>query len=278
MNTEHQPVLRILVLQHADWETTGLYGTLLAERHADVTTARPDLGEPLPDLCGFDAIVAMGGPMSVNDATRLPWLRDEIAVVTDAVNAGVPFFGTCLGAQILAAGLGAAVTPGSRPEFGLHDITTTDAADADAVFGGLPAELTVFQWHGEGFDLPSGATPLATSPLFPWQAIRVGQAAYGVQFHLEVDPGLLAGWLTVTACRDEILRHVGPGGDELLVRDLAERRDTVACWGKLVFARWLDVVQEVARTRVRHAGHQPVNAVDVDDCTDPRMFAGTAAG
>src|SRR5689334_10054921 len=98
---------RILVLQHADWELPGCYGDVLLERDVQVQVVRPDHGEPLPDRRRFDGILAMGGPMSVNDESTHPWLRAEKQLIAAAVAAGTPYFGACLGAQLLAAALGA---------------------------------------------------------------------------------------------------------------------------------------------------------------------------
>jgi GMP synthase-like glutamine amidotransferase len=138
------------------------------DREVSIERVEVDAGEPIPDWREFDAIVAMGGPMSVNDP--FDWLATEKLVVAEAVRAGAPFFGACLGAQLLAASLGAAVYPGPAPEVGLLPVTLGDAALADPVFAGLPRQPLTLQWHGETFDLPDGAVALASSPAYPNQA------------------------------------------------------------------------------------------------------------
>src|SRR4029077_12745333 len=130
---------------------------------------------------GFDAIVAMGGPMSVNDEAEHPWLVEEKALIRTAVERGVPFWGSCLGVQLLAASLGARVYAGPAPEVGVLPVELTPEAADDPVFAGLPQTVATLQWHGDTFDLPDGAVLLATSPAYRHQAFRVGPSAYGVQ-------------------------------------------------------------------------------------------------
>lgn len=179
--------MKTLVLQHIACEPPGVFEDVLHDRDNELYRVELDEGEPLPDWREFDAIVAMGGPMSATEDAVLPWLADEKRLIADAVEAGTPFWGVCLGVQLLAAALGARVYPGPRPEVGLLPVSLTDEAREDPVFSGAPDELLTLQWHGDTFDLPSGAVRLASSPAYENQAFRVGRA-YGVQFHLEVSP------------------------------------------------------------------------------------------
>src|SRR5215208_3504779 len=133
--------MRALVLQHIACEPPGVYEDVLTERGATIHRVELDEGEPLPDWREFDAIVAMGGPMSVNDEEELPWLRAEKTLIAEAVRAGLPFFGACLGVQLLAVSLGAEVVACPVPEVGLLPVFITDAGAADPVFAGLPREL-----------------------------------------------------------------------------------------------------------------------------------------
>jgi GMP synthase (glutamine-hydrolysing) len=242
---------RILLLQHARWEVPGVYGEQLGLGGWTVVSCRPDLGERMPDWTQFDGILAMGGPMSANDHVCLPWLSDEIALVATAVRAGVPFFGVCLGAQILAAGLGARVYPGPRPEFGMRRVRMTDESLDDPLFGGVPQELPVFQWHGETFDLPAGAVLLATGRRVRHQAIRVGRVAYGVQFHMEVSTALLTEWLAVPSCRQEIVDAHGPDRPAALLTDLRAAEAQMLRHATDVFGGWLDLVAWQQRLQLR---------------------------
>ena len=231
----------VLVLQHIACEPPGVYEDVLLERGARIHRVELDEGEPLPDGSEFDAIVAMGGPMSANDEDDLPWLRAEKAFIAEAVRAGTPFFGACLGAQLLAASLAAEVTAGPAPEVGLLPVFLTDAADDDPLFAGLPRELLTLQWHGDTFALPEGAVLLASSPAYPNQAFRFDRAAYGVQFHLELSREMAAEWAGVPAYAEALTQVLGPGAETALVDELAAHADELRGHGRALFERWLEL-------------------------------------
>jgi GMP synthase (glutamine-hydrolysing) len=233
--------MRVLVLQHIACEPPGVYEDVLNERGATIHRVELDEGEPLPDWRAFSAIVAMGGPMSVNDEGELPWLRAEKAFIAEAVHAGLPFFGACLGVQLLAASLGAEVVEGPAPEVGLLPVFLTEAASTDPVFAGLPRELLSLQWHGDTFSLPEGAVLLASSPAYPNQAFRWGGNAYGIQFHLELSREMAAEWTRVPAYADSLASVLGPGAATALVDQLAAHADELRAHGRRMFERWLDL-------------------------------------
>lgn len=242
--------MNTLVLQHIACEPPGVYEDVLLERSAAIHRVELDEGEPLPDWRVFDAIVAMGGPMSVNDEEELPWLRDEKALIADAVRAGVPFFGACLGSQLLAVSLGGEVGPGPAPEVGLLPVFLTEAAASDPVFADLPRELPTLQWHGDTFSLPEGAVLLASSPAYPNQAFRWGPSAYAVQFHLEVSGEMAEEWARVPAYADALAGVLGPGASATLVDQLAARSGEMLAHGRRLFGRWLDLVPAKAGGRI----------------------------
>jgi GMP synthase-like glutamine amidotransferase len=231
--------VRILVLQHIACEPPGAYEDVLRERGATIHRVELDEGEPLPDRVDFDAIVAMGGPMSVNDEDEHPWLRDEKRLIGDAAREGVPYWGACLGAQLLAASLGARVYPGNQPEVGLLPVTLTDAGRADPVLGGLPERFTTLQWHGDTFDVPERAVLLAGSVAYPHQAFRF-ERAYGVQFHLEVSLEMAHTWAEVPAYARSLDRVLGPGSLPPLMDELERRGPGMLDHARTMFADWLD--------------------------------------
>lgn len=216
-----------------------MYEDVLHERGATIHRVELDEGDPLPDWRAFDGIVAMGGPMGALDDDEHPWLVDEKRLIAEAVRSGLPFWGVCLGVQLLAASLGARVYPGSAPEVGVLPVMLTDEALADPVFAGTPRELLSLQWHGDTFDLPAGATRLAGSPAYPNQAFRAGAGAYGVQFHLEVSPELAREWANVPAYAESLERVLGEGALDRLIADLEARADGLLSHGRRVFERWL---------------------------------------
>lgn len=174
---------RILCLQHVPFEGPGYFEKAFSECGCAIERRLvPEQG--LPDAAP-DAMLVMGGPMSVNDSA--PWIARETGFIREQVARGVPYLGVCLGSQFLAKATGGGVQPGPAPELGITQIRLTDAAKHDPLFAHFPESLGVFQWHGEGIQLPEGAVALAQSPLFPVQAFRYGRAAYGLLFHLEIE-------------------------------------------------------------------------------------------
>ena len=236
----------VVVLQHIACEPPGEYETVLRERRARLHRVELDEGEPLPDLSGFDAIVAMGGPMSVNDDAELPWLTAEKAAIGTAVRAGVPYFGACLGVQLLAASLGARVYAGPEPEVGVLPVTLTPDGAADPIFAGLPPSFPTLQWHGDTFDLPDGATLLASSPAFPNQAFRYGRAAYGIQFHMEVLPEMAREWALVPEYAGYADRVLGDGGMGRLLAEFDGAEAGMRAAGRAMFERWAELAVPVA--------------------------------
>jgi GMP synthase (glutamine-hydrolysing) len=232
--------VRVLVLQHIACEPPGVFEDVLRERGATLHRVELDEGDALPDWRAFDTIVAMGGPMSVNDETELPWLVDEKRLIADAVRGGTPLWGVCLGVQLLAASLGARVYPGPAPEVGVLPVELTEEGLADPVFSGLPPVLPTLQWHGDTFDLPDGAVRLAGSPAYPNQAFRVGRSAYGVQFHVEVSPELAREWAAVPEYREALDRVLGPGALDDLIARLEAHSEHMLDHGRGLFERWLD--------------------------------------
>jgi GMP synthase-like glutamine amidotransferase len=232
----------ILVLQHIACEPPGVYAEAMSDRRAELHTVELDEGEPLPDWREFDALVVMGGPMGACDDAHHPWLLAERACIASAVGAGLPFFGACLGSQLLAASLGARVYTGATPEVGVLDVELTDAGRDDPVLRELPASFPTLQWHSDSFDLPPGAVGLASSPAYANQAFRVGESAYAVQFHLEVTSEMAAEWASVPAYADALERVRGPGALDELLEAFEERREEMTAHARTLFSNWLQLV------------------------------------
>jgi GMP synthase (glutamine-hydrolysing) len=187
------------VLQHAAHEGPGTVATVLDAAGVEHRTVRLYRGEALPALADLGGLVAMGGPMGVGDTAEHPWLAPERALLRGAVDDGLPVLGVCLGAQQLAAALGAEVTTGPAEEVGPGQVELTAAGRRDPVLGpeynGLTGtSVPCVHWHRDTFALPDGAVHLAATRAFPHQAFRIGARAYGLQFHVEVDADLAAAW------------------------------------------------------------------------------------
>lgn len=196
---------RALVIQHAAMEGVGRFAEWLPASGLELRVVHPYDGEPLPDRVDDDALVVMGGPMGAYDDETVPWLGATKALLADAVERAVPTLGICLGAQLLAAATGGKVERGTAgPELGLAEVNG-DGPDRVLIDGPFP----VAQWHYDTItELPPNATLLASSERYPVQAFRVGENAWGLQFHIEATPELVAEWAR-SESRD-VIEIVGP--------------------------------------------------------------------
>jgi GMP synthase (glutamine-hydrolysing) len=231
---------RACCLQHISCEPPGVFEDVLRERGAEIVRAELDDGDRLPDWRSADLVVVMGGPMSVNDEEDHAWLLDEKAWIAEAVHAGVPFFGVCLGAQLLAASLGASVSRGEVPEVGVLPLELTAAARSDPVFSVVQPGVRVLQWHGDTFELPPGAVHLARSARYEHQAFRYGARAYAVQFHLEVTKAMFEEWSDIPAYRASLDQTIGGNGVEILTKQFIESRDEMTTVARRLFTRFCD--------------------------------------
>jgi GMP synthase-like glutamine amidotransferase len=200
-----------------------------------------DQGDPLPELDGYDGIIAMGGPMGAYEDDRLSWLADEKRLIADAVTSGLPFWGVCLGAQLLAASLGAAVAPGPEPEVGVLSVYRTDAAASDPVFCALPERFAALQWHSDTFELPSGAVALARSDAYENQAFVVNRA-YALQFHIEVGTALAGEWGEVPAYAQSLEGIMGDDALPRLLTEIDAHEREMTGLARTLFGRWLEHV------------------------------------
>ena len=218
---------RVLVIQHVPQEHLGQFEIPLKEEGVEIKTLRIFESEaPAPDwepLGSPQGLIVMGGPMSANDEPRLNYIARELRLIEQAIKRGCPVLGICLGSQLIAKALGARVYPGPEKEIGWYDLDLTPEGQSDPLFHGWPARLRIFQWHGETFDLPSGAVHLACSSRYPHQAFRFGENVYGLQFHPEITLKMITHWLNKDAA--EVAAARLPHRPEAI---LTESRDQLA--------------------------------------------------
>lgn len=180
--------MKVHVLQHVPSEGLGSIEAWLEQRGATVTFTYFFESSTLPSVHELDLVIALGGPMSVNDEGSLPWLREEKNFIRAAIDAGKAVLGICLGAQLIANALGASVQANSCKEIGWFPVRAVSHNETDlqdkTVFQ-LPASVEVFHWHGETFALPAGAVHLAESAACKNQGFQWGRRVIGLQFHLE---------------------------------------------------------------------------------------------
>lgn len=161
------------------------------------------------DRAGFQprqwsGLVVMGGPMNADETDRYPFLAAEVGWLRAALAAELPTLGICLGAQLLARSLGARVYQNPLKEIGWYEIEILPAAVGDPLFAGRGPRETVFHWHGDTFELPAHAVPLARGQLCLQQAFRLGRCGYGVQFHPEMTAEMVEKWLTAPSMCAEL--------------------------------------------------------------------------
>jgi len=187
---------KMLVFQHVPSAPLGTLDGQLREagfRIRYVNFSR--LVEVVPDVSRYHGLIILGGPMSANELNRYPHLDAEKDAIRHAVDDEIPVLGICLGAQLIAAALGARVRKNPAKEIGWFEVVPTDAGHQDPLFSKFGGPEMIFHWHGDTFALPQGAHHLARSEACPNQAFRFGDSAYGLQFHLEVDAVLIERWL-----------------------------------------------------------------------------------
>jgi GMP synthase (glutamine-hydrolysing) len=231
---------KILVFQHVAHELLGTLNPLLKDSGFRIRYVNFDRDPAArPSLDGYFGLVVLGGPMNVDQVDLYPFLAVEVELVAEALQRGMPVLGICLGAQLLARALGADVRPHHSKEIGWYQVNPTAAGADDPVFAGMSATENIFQWHGDTFDIPSGAVHLASSPDCENQAFRYGDTAYGFQFHLEVDRPMVDRWLTVPHNSQEIADLNGAIDPEQIRRDTLQHIDKLQRLSDDTFSRWI---------------------------------------
>ncbi|WP_426036110.1 type 1 glutamine amidotransferase [Cypionkella sp. TWP1-2-1b2] len=215
--------MRILIFQHLACETAGIFAALWAADGHQLHVIALDEGDKIPALQDYDLLAVMGGPMDVWQEAEHPWLISEKAAIKHWVQIlNRPYFGICLGHQLLAVATGGEARPMQHPEVGLTKITLTGAGRSDPMFANLPAQMTTLQWHGvEVTTLPPDTVVLASNPACAVQAMRVGRHAYGVQYHLEILPSTVTDWQTIPAYRAALHAAIGAEAAKKLEADVA---------------------------------------------------------
>ena len=243
---------KILLVVQRETSDPGRVGAVLRAMGCELDIRVASRRDPLPATMAEHAgAIIFGGPMSANDDTTLPFIRDELEWIPVALESGKPFLGICLGCQLLARALGAGVAP--HPQ-GLHEIGFFPLRPTAAGRGLFAAPLHVYQWHGEGCELPPGAELLAQGEMFVNQVFRYGEAAYGVQFHPEVTAEIVDRWTRFAAHRLNM-----PGAqarDEQIWRQ-GLHQPAITNWLESFLPTWLSRPAAPARSRPASARDGP---------------------
>lgn len=232
---------RVLALQHVWDDPPGFLGEILHEYGiaCDVVDVER---ETIPDPRNYQAIIIMGGPQHLYSDVHLPCLVQETTALQQAIAAEIPTLGICLGGQLLAQALGAEVRKHHLTELGFFQIPLTEAGRYDQLFDGLPGHQLAFHWHQDVFDLPDGATLLASNENAPNQAFRYSKNIYGLQFHIELNAELIQTWLGIPEFANEVATILGDANAPArLVREWTEHSTTYQQHTRVLFENFLRI-------------------------------------
>jgi GMP synthase (glutamine-hydrolysing) len=209
--------LSALAIRHVPFEDLGILAPVLADRGYSVRYLEAGVDTiDAATLGNADLVVILGGPIGVYETGRYPFLELELRAIAHRLRQDKPTLGICLGAQLMAATLGADVVSTGRAEIGYAPLTLTPQGQ-DSVLSAV-ASVPVLHWHGDQFAIPEGAARLAETPGFPNQAFALGPRILGLQFHLEADSAQIERWLIGHAC-ELSLRQIDPA----VIREDARR-------------------------------------------------------
>ncbi len=236
---------KILVCQHVPHELLGTLNPLLKEsgfRIKYVNFGRNP--EARPSLEDYDGLVVLGGPMNCEEVEKYPNLSHEVRLIQEAIDKKKPVLGICLGAQLMARALGAAVKPNPEKEIGWYPLNLNTEGEQDILLRHLKGLVRTFQWHGDTFDIPRGAISLASSPLCANQAFKYGDKAYALQFHLEVDQAMIERWFTVDNNREELEFLKDKIFPQQIKEETKNYINPLTEKGELVFKEWIKLFGE----------------------------------
>jgi GMP synthase (glutamine-hydrolysing) len=225
----------VLAVIHGEKVRAGVFGDAVAARGHQLEEWSLAWGTPMQrPLDAYGAVLVFGGAMHADQEGHHPWLRDENFFLQRLLDLRKPVLGICLGAQLLAKAAHADIGPAKEPEIGWYPVELTDEAAEDPVVGRLPRRFDAFQWHYYAHGLPAGAVELARNDLCT-QAFRLGDSAWGVQFHPEVTLPQIESWMQ---------------DDEPMPPDLLEQtRARIGAWNELgenLCDAFVDVAERVA--------------------------------
>lgn len=231
--------MNVLSIIHGEKVRAGIFGEAIAARGDKLEEWSLAWGVPPPrPLDDYGAVFVFGGAMHADQDEHHPWLREENFLLQRLLGLHIPVFGICLGAQLLAKAAHAGVGPCQEPEIGWHSVELTEEGQDDPVLGVLPERFDAFQWHYYTYGLPAGAEELAFSNACT-QAFRLGEHAWGIQFHAEVTKDQISSWV------EEDERDV-PGGAQALLAETSERIGEWNELGRKLCGAFLEAAERVA--------------------------------
>lgn len=208
--------MRIHSIQHVRFEDLGYIESWITDHSYPLTSTRLFENSAFPAMDDFDMLFIMGGPMSIYDEVKYPWLKKEKVFIKSAIDSGKVVVGICLGSQLIADALGAKVCAGTK-EIGWYPVSITGTAKNEVILRNFPPHVAVMHWHGDTFDLPKGCVHLMQSDACSNQAFLYENRVLGLQFHLETTPVGLQN--LVENCREELLTEKYIQSEEAILKN-----------------------------------------------------------
>ncbi len=224
----------VLVVQHIDIETPGIIADLMTKKNIGFDCK--NLNSDYENLLDYDALIIMGGPMSVNEKSRYSFIETEIELVKKYLELKKPIIGICLGSQIIASALNSLIYKNSQQELGWYDVKISNAEDT--IFENLKNKFLAFHWHGDVFSLPDNSTKLASSKISGIQAFIYRKTCYGLLFHLEITKDIVQN-ITAKFESDLLSESIDKSG---ILSNLDEKVEKANSNGRIIFNRWLNLI------------------------------------
>lgn len=236
----------IFIIKHIDIEGPGTLGDFLEGKNIPYQIIDLGAGQPLPsDFSKMDAVVVLGGPMNVDEEHLYPFLKVENQFIQDILKYKIPFLGICLGSQLLAKAAGAKVVKSPVKEIGWYNVQLTKEGLQDPLFKDFKQDEPIYHWHGDMFEIPSQGKLLATAEGCPHQALKVGENAYGLQFHVEVTDKSIKEWC------DEYCQNDLPGRPEhaeSMLNDYEKYKKQFLAQANQVYENFIQIIDSNLKT------------------------------
>jgi GMP synthase (glutamine-hydrolysing) len=241
-NTSDRGKMNILVVEHSRMVSSGLVGQAIIEQGGMYTAVMPSEGHPLPEKPDrYDGLVILGGTQNAEQDDAFPHFLPLLDLILRFERSNKPVLGICLGAQLLARAHGARIHRLPQPEIGFTVVRKTAAGRNDPVFRDVPEAEYLMEWHEDTFDLPPGAQLLATGDGCVNQAFRIGRVGYGVQFHPEVTPDIIRGWVR-SHC--DVPGHNNPDFFALMEAQIARHMRNAFKYCRNITQAWLSLTHD----------------------------------